>query len=492
MNRGNRPELMWGLGLSEDEAARISKAAGAGFHLKNFKQDSYPWKKELEQEEKPSTAWIPLRVWNGIPKYRREAYSRLEETQRILIQDDLETRLEMEEVLEQGFLTVIRSPLTRTKVQDALFRAKEVTSLYSDIYRMTEEVLLERELLTRKTDQLMFLNKIMTSASESLETASILSSVSEDLKMLLPVKTIQAVFWHRQDDTGPFDVEMFVKSGMAPAMENQWIELLLDNAVNMGGGPVNNFQVTHLDSENNIQALSPEQGRVASLPLSVGHENFGCLLLLCDQDLRLAKDQVQTLKAAVNHLALALKNALLYKEVKIRADHDGLTRIFNRQTFDERLVDELKRHQRYSHDLSLMMVDLDHFKAINDTYGHQAGDEVLRAVASVFRKTLRTTDFPARYGGEEFAIILPHTSEADAWKLAERLRVAISERRFQSQGKDFQVTASIGVSSLDSGALTREADLLLKADQALYSAKRNGRNMVVVSGQEAMEGTIQQ
>jgi diguanylate cyclase (GGDEF)-like protein len=131
------------------------------------------------------------------------------------------------------------------------------------------------------------------------------------------------------------------------------------------------------------------------------------------------------------------------------------------------------------------MVDLDHFKSVNDTYGHKAGDLVLRKVGEILSTVFRTTDLAARYGGEEFVVLLPHTSEEAAWKLAERVRTAIENCAFRFDGRDFSVTASIGVASVEGGSLSAtDDDLVLKADKALYQAKNNGRNMVVVSGQK--------
>ena len=194
---------------------------------------------------------------------------------------------------------------------------------------------------------------------------------------------------------------------------------------------------------------------------------------------------METFRSAINHIGLALRNALTFKEVKLRADRDGLTRIYNRQSFDERLVYEIKRRARYRHDLSLLMVDLDHFKSVNDTYGHKAGDMVLRKVGEILTSVFRTTDLCARYGGEEFVVLLPHTSEEAAWKLAERVRTAIEGCSFHFDGKDFAITASIGVASVEGSSLTTDDDLVIKADKALYQAKNNGRNMVVVSGHDA-------
>jgi diguanylate cyclase (GGDEF)-like protein len=188
--------------------------------------------------------------------------------------------------------------------------------------------------------------------------------------------------------------------------------------------------------------------------------------------------------AAANHLALAIRNGLEFRKVKACADRDSLTHVANRRKFDIRLREEMKRHQRHQDELSLLMLDLDYFKAINDTYGHQAGDIALRKVGKILCDTLRESDFPARYGGEEFVVILPQTREEQAWMLAERLRKAIEKTSFRFGKKNFRVTASIGIASLMPGTLEPPEALLQKADEALYRAKANGRNMVCASAIE--------
>ncbi len=481
MKRGDRPELMWGLGLTDLEQHIIIGAAGPGYHLRTFPAENQPWKRELEQDERPSILWIPWRVWKDIPEFRRQVYQSMESTQRVLLLSPEGYTPEYEQVLEEGFLTSISAPLDKAKVQDALFRAKEVTSLYSDIYSMTEEIMLERELLKRKTDQLIFLNKLLATASESLDPGEILAKARDILSLLVPVKTLQAVFWSRESESDEYALDIFLPNRMSQKNVSRWTEFLIDAAARNGGAPTAEFQISRIQSELVEDGPLPEHGRALNMPLKAGQESFGVLVLLADHDVRLAKDQVQTLRAAASHLGLALKNALLFKQVKGQADRDGLTHVFNRRTFDASLLTELKRSQRYDTGLALLMIDLDHFKSINDSYGHQAGDEVLRRIGKILHSAVRNTDLPARYGGEEFAVLLPHTAEVDAWNLAERIRLSIEKASFSVSGKSFSITASIGVSSLESGSLDHEQDLLLGADKALYTAKSNGRNMVVSS-----------
>ena len=155
------------------------------------------------------------------------------------------------------------------------------------------------------------------------------------------------------------------------------------------------------------------------------------------------------------------------------ATTDGLTGLKNHRTFKERLAEEFERATRYHLPLSLMLLDVDHFKSFNDTHGHPAGDEVLRRVAKHLTESTRSTDFVARYGGEEFAVLLPFTHQAAALALAERTRTSIAGAKWDLRA----VTASFGVATINDATLTW--DLLVKqADTALYRSKAAGRNRV--------------
>lgn len=158
------------------------------------------------------------------------------------------------------------------------------------------------------------------------------------------------------------------------------------------------------------------------------------------------------------------------------AMRDVLTGVANRRAFDERLVAELERSRRYGRSLAIVMLDLDHFKTVNDRYGHLRGDEVLRRAAAAWSQAVRAGDLLARYGGEEFCAILPEAAEADALVLADRLRTAVSGLEFSSPLGVFKVTASAGL------AVSRQGDgpddILRRADRALYKAKDGGRNRV--------------
>ena len=172
----------------------------------------------------------------------------------------------------------------------------------------------------------------------------------------------------------------------------------------------------------------------------------------------------------------ALKNLVLFEEVKSLAIHDGLTGLYNYRHFWELLVHEVELSRRYGKPLSMLFLDLDNFKVINDSLGHPQGDVVLKALAAYLRGAVRQADVICRYGGEEFVLLLPHTAPEQAIILAERLRQRISELTIPLPDRDQQVTVSIGVAGLNEGM--SGAELLDAADAALYRAKHAGRNQV--------------
>jgi diguanylate cyclase (GGDEF)-like protein len=160
---------------------------------------------------------------------------------------------------------------------------------------------------------------------------------------------------------------------------------------------------------------------------------------------------------------------------------DGLTKLYARQYFDQRLPEEVTRAIRYGKELSLCMIDIDLFKRVNDTYGHKVGDFALRSVAGFVQRDLRITDFSARYGGDEVVVIMPETSKSSAWKVSERIRAGLEAARFvcENGSTPLQLTMSAGVATCPEDAVDGDG-LVNCADKALYRAKEAGRNKVYV------------
>ncbi len=167
-----------------------------------------------------------------------------------------------------------------------------------------------------------------------------------------------------------------------------------------------------------------------------------------------------------------------HEELFRLAKIDGLTEIFNHRHFTDSLENELERAQRYNRELSLLMIDIDHFKKVNDNFGHRAGDYILKSLARIFVSRSRRVDYVCRYGGEEFAIILPEVDIMGAFKFATTLKETVAKHTFQIEGHEITITISIGVSDIMEEAQSID-DLIETADRRLYQAKERGRNRVV-------------
>ena len=260
-----------------------------------------------------------------------------------------------------------------------------------------------------------------------------------------------------------------------------------------------------LDPEVREQLLDWEEQSSLMVPLIVGDKVVGALEVSeADTPRHFTADETELCTALGEQAAAAIRNAQLYRQmqdqnqqlldqkriIELQATTDGLTGLFNHRHFFDRLRAEVTRARRYGLVLSLLMLDLDDFKRINDRFGHPAGDQVLRAISDVLCGQLRQNlDIPARYGGEEFAVILPHTgtleSEEDfadgARTTGERIRRAIAEMELPiaQEGPPVHITASAGLAMLPAHAADAD-ELVSKADQALYQAKHGGKDRVEV------------
>jgi diguanylate cyclase (GGDEF)-like protein len=214
------------------------------------------------------------------------------------------------------------------------------------------------------------------------------------------------------------------------------------------------------------------------LPLLAADEPVGTLALLARAEKKFGKDVREMLAVIANQVAVSLANGFMYKKMETMATTDGLTGLTNHRSFQQRFEDLLQRAQRHNHKVALLLCDVDHFKKVNDGYGHPVGDEVLRRVAKVLQEVPRKIDIPARYGGEEFAVLLDNVDVAQARAVAERIRIEISKVVVETDKGPLSVTESIGVAAFPDDGRDR-ATLIERADLALYHAKHTGRNRVV-------------
>ena len=234
-------------------------------------------------------------------------------------------------------------------------------------------------------------------------------------------------------------------------------------------------------------ALLREEGYEAltMLPLVVKGESIGLVELMSHRSRKVDGDQLELAWAMANEAAMALANARLYDAARAQADRDPLTNFYNHRYLHDRLREELLRSRRTGAPLALLMLDLDGFKPVNDTLGHQVGDQVLLWTAEQIRATLRATDVPARYGGDEFAVILPETDLDTARVAAERILATFAATAFKVPGgSELPIGVSIGLgASPADGRISTE--LIRAADRALYRAKHAGGGQVASSVDES-------
>ena len=269
--------------------------------------------------------------------------------------------------------------------------------------------------------------------------------------------------WHGVVDDGEVVTLLETADGPAPLVWEAWER----------GAPI---LVRTLDDDL-LEAVLPGACNAIVAPVTADDEAIGVAIGEWggDDDASMPALTVQAFAQSSMHTALALRNAALLDEVERLATRDGLTGLANRRLFEESLERETARSSRLGTPLSLLILDVDHFKQINDTYGHPAGDAVLRDIGAAVAGGTKAFDVAARYGGDEFVVLLPGCNAIDASGVADRVRAEIAHRV-----SDAPVTVSVGVATMPDNAADAER-LVAAADGALYEAKRSGRDRIHAS-----------
>ncbi len=270
--------------------------------------------------------------------------------------------------------------------------------------------------------------------------------------------------WDGVRDDGVVEVRLHVPDHPTPLVLEAWAS----------GAPM----LVRVVDDDLLDLVLPGAHNVVVAPVAVDGEDLGVAVAEWGGgvDARIPTSTVQALSQAAMHTALAMRNARLLGEVERLATRDSLTGLANRRLFDESLQREAARSQRLGTPLSLLVLDVDHFKQVNDSYGHQTGDAVLREVADALVSNTKNFDVAARYGGDEFVVLLPGCRRDDAMRVAQRVRGEIAR-----QVGEAPVTISAGVATMPDNASDAER-LMAAADGALYDAKRTGRDRVTGSG----------
>jgi two-component system cell cycle response regulator len=282
-------------------------------------------------------------------------------------------------------------------------------------------------------------------------------------------------------DDEDLEVVLLQQRPAAPqVVEEAKARLLEAIARERGGTPFSKVQA-RLFAPSGNEAQAPTEtalGGFAAFPIVTNNRLTGLLALGGKGAARINPDTESFLAQVANQAQIVTENSRLFDRIKNLSIRDGLTDLFNHRHSIELVANEFGRVGRYAGGVSLLMVDIDHFKNINDAHGHQAGDAVLKEVARVLKDNLRHVDALGRYGGEEFIAILPHTVREEALQTAERLRKGIDDHVFRVGDRELRTTISVGVACFPSDTVDSPNGLVREADKALYKAKQAGRNRV--------------
>ncbi len=349
----------------------------------------------------------------------------------------------------------------------------EIETLASNLNRMAEGLKDKIEALEeavrkeqRVVRELAILNEFMGFISSEVEIETILTRFAERAKDLLKAEYGALYMIEEGSDVRFYSTEPVLKRELVDPIvfkEDSSIEEVFER-----------FQIRR---ESGLD-ISLEGGLRISNMIVVPVGSTGdlkCILLLFNKEGDFNEEDEDSI---FSFTFQAFQTISLQYELARLATTDGLTGLYNHRMFQERLEEELLRARRYDRKLFLMMIDIDHFKQFNDTYGHQTGDEVLKTVARLIKGNVRNLDFPARYGGEEFVVILPETDCKNALMVGERLRSLVEGYPFfVGDGERARITISIGISCYPNDS-DDKTELIRMADEALYHAKKMGRNRV--------------
>jgi diguanylate cyclase (GGDEF)-like protein len=327
--------------------------------------------------------------------------------------------------------------------------------------------------LKERVHDLEILNATGRRFSSSLQVEELVEAVARETTKAVPEAEAVALVHRRPGRDSELVVDGF------DTIAEKFFRHALEPGTGATGWVMKHGQSLRIDDLADADVATDAQGMRSWLgvPLFMYGECEGMITVQASRVAAFAPEHQRLLESLALQIAAALQNAHLYELAMV----DGLTGLFVRRYFDARIDEEIERSRRYGTAFSVVMMDVDDFKKLNDTYGHLVGDRVLRAIANVVKEQMRGVDTAARYGGEEIAMILPRTEMVGAYNLAERIREAIAELRIttdEDPPRALAVTASLGIAAFPESKAATGEDLVRRADKALYRAKKTGKNRV--------------
>jgi diguanylate cyclase (GGDEF)-like protein len=399
-------------------------------------------------------------------------------------------------VMQEGAFSFLKKPIDYKQLKDiirkglenrrALFQILEMDDQLkksnSTLKKQSEKLKKEKRSLKEINQELHLLNQLSLQINSTLDAHRMLDKVAHSKFNELIAHDIVTFFYFLGEDVF-FKIYSPTLSLHSTVVEKLKTDSIKEYTLSTGKSLHRSTVHTKVIKRKVLKSTKAKQSPATHdkkifIPLKVANNVLGMMGLVGVH--KLSRNHRKLISTMANQIALSLKNLTEHQRIQELAITDELTGLHNRRAFQKALDRELRRSRRYQKSLSLIMLDVDGFKGINDTFGHQEGDNVLKFLAAYLQGAVRDIDFVARYGGDEFAVILPETKAKEAAILAERLKRMIKDCPFAIAGSHQTITLSAGVTDISNEIIDNERTLVNRADKVLYLSKEQGGDSVEV------------
>lgn len=405
------------------------------------------------------------------------------------------------DAMKNGAFDFLIKPVSLSVLEDRIQKGLKNREAFLEIFEISQQLQIvnsqlqdqkamlevDRNRLEQQAEELNFINEFSSTIGSTLEIDQIIEILFEKLSVGVPIDAA-ALFVFQKDGVKTY---MSLAAEVDEAEASYLTKVFVTRSAEILGEPLPVDAIETVSLSRHPRPASScgtagagslvSKGCSFAVPMRVADELIGVLMVSSFGGPPFSSNQKRLVSTIANQISLALKNSLEHRRIQELAIRDSLTGLYNYRAFQSILEKKYDEHLRYGRPLSVILIDIDHFKKVNDTHGHQKGDELLREIASLLVRCCRRSDFIARYGGEEFILILPETLLEPARDLADRIRLKVSAGALINSTSNIKVTVSLGVASVENSWVHGSHDLVRAADEALYRAKRQGRNRVCIA-----------